>query len=272
MKNAFESLIEDVILYNNNSLLILLFLVALVFLWVKEKDRRVKTAFVYIVAALAVIFICPLYAWIGMKVDEEIYYRVFWSLPVGIIVCYAAVRLIMHFKKLFSRVLVGVLVVLTIMINGKFVYTNSLHFKSTNYYHIPQFVMDVADALKMDKYKPIAVLPAELLTFFHQYTGDVFTPYGRNIIETKWNFSNALYDVMEQDIYNAEDVAREARNEHCIYVVLSSAKQIKGSMEEQNYFLKDFVSGYYIYMDRNYYEVLKEQNLLDDDFSAVSEY
>lgn len=36
-------------------------------------------------------------------------------------------------------------------------------------------------------------------------------------------------------------------------------------MEEQNYFLKDFVAGYYIYMDYNYYNVYLEQGLLDED-------
>ena len=36
-------------------------------------------------------------------------------------------------------------------------------------------------------------------------------------------------------------------------------------MEEQNYFQKGLVGGYYIYMDHNYYEVLRDQNLLDED-------
>ena len=42
-------------------------------------------------------------------------------------------------------------------------------------------------------------------------------------------------------------------------------------MEEQNYFLFDFVQGYYIYMDYNYYDVYKDQGLLDADVIAVGE-
>ena len=84
MKTAFTTLIEDIILYNNNRFLILLFLVALIFLWITERDKRIKTVFVYFVTAITVLFCCPLYAWIGMKVDAEIYYRVFWSIPIGI--------------------------------------------------------------------------------------------------------------------------------------------------------------------------------------------
>ena len=73
MKTAFTTLIEDIILYNNNRFLILLFLVALIFLWITERDKRIKTVLVYFVTAITVVFCCPLYAWIGMKVDAEIY-------------------------------------------------------------------------------------------------------------------------------------------------------------------------------------------------------
>lgn len=265
MKTAFTTLIEDIILYNNNRFLILLFLAALIFLWITERDKRIKTVLVYFVTAITVVFCCPLYAWIGMKVDAEIYYRVFWSIPMGILVCYSAVRAVSHFKKRISRVLVCILTVLVICMNGKFYFTNTLHFKAVNAYHMPQVVIDVADALKMEKYKPIAAIPAELLPFIRQYSADIFTPYGRNIVETQWNFSNALYGAMEAQEYDAQEIARCAREEHCTYVVLSSVKPMEGSLEELNYIYKGLVSGYYIYMDYNYYEVLRDQDLLDEE-------
>ena len=270
---AAKTVIEDIVLYNNGSFLIPLFLIALLFLWVTEKNKSTRAALVYLVTALAFVFLCPIYAWVGMKVDAAIYYRVFWSLPMGVIVCYSVVKLMMRFRNIISRGLVFLLAVLVICINGDLVYTKTLHFRSVNAYHMPQQVIDVAEALRLEHYQPIAVLPAELLPFFRQYTADIFTPYGRNILEPAWSFSNALYDAMEGDrtYYDAAEVARCARDEHCAYVVLSCAKQIRGGMEDQNYFLLDFVQGYYIYMDYNYYDVLKEQGLLDDDVIAVGE-
>lgn len=270
---AAKTVIEDVILYNNGSFLIPLFLIALLFLWITEKNKSTKVALVYLVTALAVVFVCPVYAWAGMKIDAAIYYRVFWTLPMGVIVCYSVVKLMMRFQNIISRGLVFLLAILIICMNGDLVYTKTLHFRSVNAYHMPQQVIDLAEALKLENYKPIAVLPAELLPFFRQYTADIFTPYGRNILEPAWSFSNELYDAMEGDrmYYDAAEVARCARNEHCAYVVLSCAKQIRGGMEEQNYFLLDFVQGYYIYMDYNYYDVLKEQGLLDDDVIAAGE-
>lgn len=265
--SVMKAVAEDVVLYNNKSFLLPLFLIALLFLWVSEGDREIRVVLLYLAAALGAVFLCPVYAWVGMKIDADIYYRVLWSLPAGILVCYSAVRLMAHFRVSVSKALVLVLSVLAIMMNGRLVYTNSFHIRSVNAYHIPQQVIDVADALRLDNYKPIAVLPAELLPFFRQYTADIFTPYGRNILEPAWTFQDDLYDAMEGDrtAYDVAEVARCARDHHCAFVVLSCAKQMNGSMEEQGYFLFRFVQGYFIYMDYNYYWVYKEQGLLDAD-------
>ncbi len=267
MLKTIEKVLEDVILYNGKSITLLLFLAALIFLWFFEKNKSIRTVLVYLSVAALAIFICPLYARIGMKIDEAIYYRVFWALPVGVIVCYVLVLIISHFDTVREKAVVFVMAALLIGVNGRLVYTNSLHFRSSNACHIPTQVIELANALKLDNYRPIAVLPAELLPFFRQYSADIFTPYGRNMIEPQWDFKSELYDAMEGNPqeYDASEVARCARNEHCAYVVLSSAKQIKGSMEEQDYFLLNFVQGYFIYMDYNYYEIYKEQNLLDAD-------
>lgn len=267
MLKTFEKVWEDIILYNGKSITWLLFLSALIFLWAVEKNKSARTVLVYLSASAFLVFICPLYAWIGMKVDEAVYYRVFWALPTGLLVCYALVVVISRIGTVRGKAAVSVLMLLVVCLNGRFVYTNSLHFRASNEYHIPPQVIELADALKLDNYKPIAVMPAELLPFFRQYSADIFTPYGRNILEPQWSFKNKLYDAMEgsQQEYDAEEVAKCARDEHCTYVVLSSAKRIKGSMEEQNYFLLGFVQGYFIYMDYNYYDVLKQQKLLDED-------
>lgn len=267
IREVMWAVIEDVVLYNQGSFLIPLFLLALLFLWMVERDKKLRVVLVYLVAAIAVIFLCPLYAWIGMWFDEEIYYRVLWTLPIGILVCYSAVKLMIHFKAAVAKALVFLLTIVVICINGDLVYTNSFHIRSVNAYHIPQQVIAVADALKLDNYRPVAVLPAELLPFLRQYTADVLTPYGRNILEPAWTFHNELYDAMEGDktTYDVAEVARCARNERCAFVVLSIAKQMNGSMEEQGYFMFRFVEGYFIYMDYNYYWVYKEQGLLDED-------
>lgn len=263
MKEIFAAIWEDIGLYNNNTLFMVLFVIALIYLWITEKDKRIKTILVYVSIAIVVIIVNPIYAWIGLKVEQEAYYRVWWMLPIGIVVCYGAVKAVESVKHLRSKVLITIMALALIIANGKFVYTNTIHFKASNKYHIPQMVIDVADALKIENYKPKVVLPAELLSFIRQYTADIYMPYGRNILETRWGFSSPLYDSMEADVYVAEDIAKYAREELCVYVVLSSIKPMQGTMEENHYTLQGLVSGYYIYRDDYCYEALKEQGILE---------
>jgi hypothetical protein len=264
--DAARAVVEDIILYNSNSFLIPIFVVALIFLWMIEKDKNIKVVLVYLTALLAVIFVCPLYAMIGMKIDEDIYYRVLWALPMGVIICYSAVKIMIRFKGVVAKGIVFILTVIVFGINGDLVYTNTLHFESVNAYHMPQVVIEVADAVKLDEYKPKVVFPAELLPFIRQYSAQFYTPYGRNMLEPSWIFYSELYDAMEGDseTYDISEVARCAKNEYCAMVVLSSAKKMDGSMEDEGYFLVNFVGGYYIYMDYNYYWIYKEQGLLNE--------
>ena len=66
LKAAVVTVLEDIIAYNNNSFLVPLFFIALLFLWVTEKKKRLRVVLVYIVTALSVVFVFPLYAWIGI--------------------------------------------------------------------------------------------------------------------------------------------------------------------------------------------------------------
>ena len=80
----FGKVLKNISDYNNGTLFFVIFIIAIIALWIVEKDKNIKICLVYLSVILAAIFICPLYAWIGMKIDEDIYYRVFWALPVGV--------------------------------------------------------------------------------------------------------------------------------------------------------------------------------------------
>lgn len=262
MEGIMSYLKEILVLYNGNSYLFVLFLVALIYLLVAEKNKKIRTVYGYLVLMLGLVFCCPIYVWIGKKVDEEIYYRVFWALPMGTVVCYCVVKIVAACRKKISKVMVCLLAVIIICLNGKLVYQNSVHVKATNAYHIPQLVIDVADALYLENYNPNVALPAELLPFIRQYSGNILTPYGRNILEKRWGFTHALYDAMEAEIYDVEEIAKRAKESQCLYVVLSSIKQQNGNLEEFGFFYKEFVSGYYVYVNCDLYDVVVNMGLL----------
>lgn len=261
MEGVLAFLQETLLLYNNNSWLFLLFLISVIYLFFTEKNRRTRTVYVYLVILLVFVFCCPIYVWIGKKIDEEIYYRVFWALPIGTVVCYSMVKVIAACKKKVAKVVVCFLAVGMICLNGKLVYQNTIHVKSTNAYHIPQFVIDVADALYLERYNPNVAMSAELLPFIRQYTGNILTPYGRNILEKRWGFTHPLYDAMEAEVYQADEIAKCARESQCLFVVLSSIKQLNGNLEDYGFYYKEFVSGYYVYVNWEMYEAILNQGL-----------
>ena len=253
--------------YNGQGIYMLLFLAALLYLWITEKEKSKRTVLVYLTTALGVLFVCPVFGWFAMHffmTDIVIYYRVFWYLPVAVTVCYASVKLIMSMKTTMRKLIVGLAIVLAVCINGKFVYKQTFHIKAQNLFHIPQNAIDVAQIVQMDHYWPRAVFPAELLSFIRQYTAEIYMPYGRNMVEDQWNFSSDLFDAMEAKVYDTERIASLARHNNCAIVVLNNEKDQDGTMEEQDYLLMGKTKDYTVYMDRDYYEVYKEQGLLDD--------
>lgn len=262
MNRIIEIIMEDIISYNGKSLLLLLFVIGLLLLLFLEKKGSFRTILVYLSIVMMLLFLNPLYAWLGTKVDEEIYYRVLWTLPVGLVVCYATVKAFERTAGKWAKAIVLLLSVSVIILNGDFVYRKTLHFKSTNPYHMPQVVLNIGDALSMEKYQPTVVMPAELLPFIKQYQGDLRMPYGRNILETSWSFSHDLFDVMEAGEYDIAQITKYARECQCFFVVLSSIKNQVGNMEDYDYTFIDFVDGYYIYMDNVIYRDLVKLDLL----------
>ena len=80
--------------YMGDGLLWCLFLVALLFLFFYEKDQVNRVLFVYTPVVLLLLFFNPLfmnimYGFIG----EQIYYRVLWLIPAGMVIGNAIVKI-----------------------------------------------------------------------------------------------------------------------------------------------------------------------------------
>lgn len=272
--DTIKVLWKQIYAYNGNTFYVGLFLVALGYLWFCEKKKENRTIFVYLTTLLTVLFVCPLFAWFAMHFfmkgsDVLIFYRVYWYLPVGVVVCLAAIKLIQNAKSTWKKIILGIMVVGIIVVNGKLVYKNTLYTKSTNLYHIPQNAIEVAELIRMDKYWTKAVCPSELLMFIRQYTAEIYMPYGRNMVEEQWNFNSELYDAMEAEEYDTEVIAQLARECNTAIVVLGNYKPMTKDMLDLNYMLLGTTQYYYVYLDKNYYEIYKKFGLLDDDRSYI---
>ena len=229
--------------YMGTGLLMIWFLVSLLYLWLREKKKHIRILFLYVPVLLLLLFFNPLLANLMVKLaDGEIYYRILWLLPVTVVIAYATVDFCGRLAGRARYFAAGVAVVL-FACSGSLIYKNPYFQKAENVYHVPQSVVDICDAIKIDG--------RELLQYVRQYSPVVCMPYGRDIVVSKWTVHNDLYVLMEQEIIDAAELAAEARDQQCVYIILPESKVLVGTLQEQEYEEFGRMDGYVIYKDAN---------------------
>ena len=175
--------INIIIQYEGSGFILLLYAAAFVLLLKNETDR------------LCVLFLLPPVHGIYSKIEgSDTYYRLFWLLPAGTTIVYAAVR---TFADHLRRMLI--LMAFLIFLCGSNVYENRNIVKAENRLHIPQAVLDVCNTITNDTGgKPaMAAMPSELVQFVRQYDTRIMMPYGREMLMPAYaNYYNAVYAAM----------------------------------------------------------------------------
>ena len=171
--------------YCGNGFLVPLFIAALIYLLIVEKDNRKRIVIAIVPAIILIGFFIPLtrIAYVAVLDDgADTYYRLLWLMPMGVCIAYAGCRLFSGHKRA-GLVVISALIVLC----GSLVYKNQYISKAQNLYHIPQAVIDICDEISPDEGEPRvrAVFPEELIHFVRQYDTNIMMPYGRDIIA--WN-------------------------------------------------------------------------------------
>lgn len=235
--------------YMGTGLIMIWFLVSLLYLWLTEKRKHIRVMFLYVPFVLLLVFFNPLVAKVvSSMADGEIYYRILWLLPVTPVTAFGTVSFCgkLSGRKKYVGITVGLVV---FMVSGSLIYRNPFFQRAENAYHVPQSVVDICDAIEVPGREVMAAFPGELLQYVRQYSNVVCMPYGRDIVVSKWTVQNDLYDVMEQDVIDAQELAARARGESCAYVILSEDKELTGKMEDWQFEEFSRIDGYAIYKD-----------------------
>lgn len=235
--------------YMGTGLIVIWFLLSLCYLCAREKRKPVRVLFVYVPVAVLALFFNPLFGGIVYQVvGDEIYYRMLWLLPISLVIAFAAVDIYGRLKGK-SQILWGVTAAVLIAVSGSFIYNNPFFKKAQNQYHVPQSVVDICDAIKVEGREVMAVFPADMLQYVRQYSGVVCMPYGREMLVARWNHLNDLYDVMEAEVVDSSQLAELAREQGCVYIILPQDKEIKGHLKDYAFEVFDQIDGYLIYKD-----------------------
>ncbi|MBO5292649.1 MAG: hypothetical protein J6B10_05635 [Lachnospiraceae bacterium] len=258
---AFRMTIDMYRDFSGTGMVTVFFLAALCYLWFWEKDKGIRVILVYLVTAVLVLFFFPLFSYLAIYhfLDNEVYYRFLWLMPMGVIACYVVVRVLEQIENGCRRALFGVACAAMIMVQGSLIYANPSVVKAENPYHLPQTVIDAADIIGIDGQWVKAVVPAEMIQFIRQYDSMIMMPYGRDMLVESWDVQGGnreMYEAMEADIIHAQYLVLLCQQEKVDYIVVRQTSQIGGDFEEWGFMKIASITGYDIYMDKHsqYYE------------------
>lgn len=233
--------------YHQNRFLFGIYLFFLLYLWLTEKEKRLRAAFVYAPTLLLACFFCPLFrkAFVGLLDDGETYYRLLWLLQMSIVNGYGMVKICGRHRKL------GLVIMCTAIVAcGSFVYQSEHITKAQNWYHLPGEAVAVARLIDPEEGRVMALVPADLVYYIRQYTTRVNMPYGREMLIARWDYYHDLYEAMEEtDVIRTASFVELTRNYGCQYVVLGKDREVQEPLMDYGFTLYAQTDNYLIYQD-----------------------
>lgn len=238
--------------YTGLKLLFALSLVAWFYLFFREKNKTIRVALVFMPFITMLVFICPLTYFVFDKVglDTDIYYRMLWMIPFGILTVYAMVK---FFNKNIKYRLLGLLLSSALIVfSGRLIYTCDIFFKSENVYGLPQQTLNVVDYLRsIDNHERITVLPsADLITTIRQYDATICMPYGRDMFNASLNYTHPVYEVYERaERLNFKELLKVSRDYEIEYFIVYAARLLEDDPIEAGLVYVGEVDDHLIYRD-----------------------
>ncbi len=235
--------------YIGNGLIFVLYALAVAYLFLTEKETSRRIVFLYFPATLLILYFLPIFAdLINAVLDEEVYYRVLWLLPMTLTIAYAVICLIRRCQKPAMKVLSAVLAIAVLIACGDYVYDNPYFSKAENKYHVPAVVAAVCEEMIVEGREVKAVVPEELLPYVRQYTANIVLAYGRDVVVESWEIENELYDEMSAETLDLARIATLSQQQSCYYIVLNNTKSMRGSLQDFGYDYVTTIEAYDIYL------------------------
>ncbi len=245
--------LESVVIFKNymgfhqHRYLAFLYLGILLYLWFAEKDRHRRAVFVYAPTLLLVMFFCPLFRKLFVRLldDSETYYRLLWLLQMSLVSAYGVIRLCAAHRRIGTA-----LACLLILFGGDYVYDSEHISKAENAYHLPQETVDIAEMIEPPEGRITALVPADLIYYIRQYSSNIELPYGREMLISRWAYHHPMYEAMEEaEVIETETFVELAREYPCAYIILKEDRETTEPLTAYGYEVYGQVDEFVIYRD-----------------------
>ncbi len=231
--------------YMGTGFVTVLFLVALVYLVVFEKDRVKRIFFVYIPLVIVLVFLCPVsYKIYGLFSEGVTYYRLLWLIPEVPVIAYAMSMLVTGFEGK-KKVFCSAFCILLAVFSGKLMYSDMYMIKAQNISHMPQYVVDICDALHVEGREVQVLVPDEMQQFVRQYDPCICIPYGREYMMGLTLESDEIRDAMSENPRDAEKIDLYCVWRAVHYIVVPESMKFEETLNHYDEYMT--IDGYVIY-------------------------
>lgn len=223
-----------------------LFLVSILYIFMKEKDKKKRILFIYFPIVIFAVITNPFFNLLSSVVfTVNTYYRLFWLLPLGIVIAYTAVLVVNEGKDKIEKIVIFVSLFVIIALSGKFYFdTKGTFVEFGNLYKLPDESVLVAQLIGIDEEEnKKALVPGELTPYIRQIDSTIELLYGRRPDTAYWD--NPL--ATELDNGNVEYIAKMLDENNCQYVVFKRATVMKEPIQNYGFELINETENYIIY-------------------------
>ena len=211
--------------YSGTGIIMVLFFIALIYIGLSEKERSNRTILVYGSIMLIIFIFFPLFYFLYITfVDATTYWRLWWLVPVSVGLAYAGAMLIKEHQ------VTGLMLILVVLfLGGESIFSGQISGEiglAENPYQIPQNVIDIVEDIKKNEVDEVtfAAFPPEMLTFVRQYDATLRMPYGREMLDERWNEGNGFYEQMAAEMLDFEILADKCKFNSVRFIVVNALK------------------------------------------------
>lgn len=259
--NVWKTIWESGKAYFGGSWIWLFLAAVLAVLLVCKKEKDFKKTLAYPSLLVILVCFCPVTAWVLIKmIGALVYWRVFWMLPIVILVSFGAVELVTRFRSRGKQVLVTVICAVLIAVNGSFVFTDQWFTGRENNFKLPTEMIWVADAIndharEHEIQKKKIAAPTGISTYVRIYDASISQVYGRTMAN-KANPSE-LFQEIHADEHDYDSLIQKVRKKKCRYLVLNKNEENEKELEARNFHKVYESPSYEVYFNGNF---RKEKN------------
>lgn len=228
-----------------------LLLLCCIYLVVKKRKKVESLLFVGMVVALFITFLNPYFTeLVAQKVTGvDVYWRLYWIMPIYIIIAYVLSDLIYKEKKLIEIITIG-MTILLIKCAGSYIYEDKLYFtEHTNKYKIPDEVIQVCNLIIEDDRDVTCLFPPKLAYYPRQYTSKINVIKARGMSENKSLILDTSYSYvfLYKKVYENHDIDSD-EIENLLNELNVEYIYTRDPINTKNYVLYNVFDGYgYLY-------------------------